>query len=80
MVYGVDRLSVDQSPAPKARMTRPTRGVRILGITILFTLPIAELVEGWRYATPAMIVTMITAAFLGEAWHRWCQAHESPER
>jgi hypothetical protein len=61
-------------------MMRPTRGVRILGMTILFTVPVAVLVEGWTYETPVMIATMITGAFLGEVWHRWRRAHESVDR
>lgn len=48
-----------------------TRGIRIMGMTILFALPVALLVEHWKYAGLAMTLAVITGAFAGEVWHRW---------
>lgn len=48
-----------------------TRYNRIMGMTILFAVPVAYFVEHWKYAAPAMMVAIITGIFAGEAWHRW---------
>lgn len=48
-----------------------TRWTRIMGMTILFTVPVAYMVEHWKYAAPAIMTAMITGIFAGEAWHRW---------
>lgn len=42
-----------------------------MGMTILFTVPVAYLVEHWKYAAPAVMAAIITGIFAGEAWHRW---------
>lgn len=51
--------------------TRPPREIRIFGMMMLFTLIVCFLVEGWRYAEPAILTAIITGGFAGEAWHRW---------
>jgi ethanolamine transporter EutH len=55
-----------------------TRYNRIMGMTILFTVPVAYFVEHWKYAAPAVMAAMITGIFAGEAWHCWRMS--APER
>lgn len=55
-----------------------TRWNRIYGMIVLFTLPVCVLVEGRKYAVPAIWTAVITGCFIGEAWHRWRMS--APER
>lgn len=44
---------------------------RIFGMILLFTIPVAMLVEHWKYAGLAIWVAVVTGGFCGELWHRW---------
>lgn len=59
---------------------KPSRWVRIFGMTMLFALPTAFLIDmlrwqHWRYAGPVLLGAIVTGAFAGEAWHRWREAN-----
>lgn len=49
----------------------PTYETRVLGMTLLFTVPTAVVVENYSFAPPVIFAAIITGFYLGNLWHVW---------